>query len=375
MSESVGYFPNLQRGILLREQGRYKQAIEYLKNAIAANPEAAQPYYQIAFCECDLGEAKNALKTLERAIKLDPNVAEHFALQAWVQTNLSRYGAALKSCEKALSMNPFSIFAHNTKARIHLTKYNFKKAEEAAREVLKTHPRNCYALNILASSLRMQGRYGESQEVVKLLLSSYPNVTEAHASAGWTALEIGDYQMAYDHFLIALQKNPNSESAKRGLKQAINSRVPIYRFMRKMLVVLSRNKYARVILIAALMVYTFFLSPLVPDPVNEVVWVTWIIGAYFIIFTRGFANFFLLFHPIGRHALTRKEKIVAYLTVCVVSVILLATCFSYFISQESYPDEWIFEVVSLSVLLSFLLAVRYVPIKDWVIKKWMPRQP
>lgn len=380
MSESPGYSANLQRGILLREQGRYQQAKEYIKNAIAADPNAAPPYYQLAFCECDLGESKKALKTLERAISLAPHEEDYFALQGWVFENMGNHKKALEASENALALNPFCIFALNTQARVYFNKWNYKKAEQITRNILEISPLHSYALNILASSLHMQGRHKESLEVIQLLLQSYPNQEESHARAGWTALDLGDHLRAYDHFLCALQKNPNSENLKIGLKRAISSRIPIYRYTYrfKRMLFLGRRKVIIGTIVVSLIAINVILPTVMPEAQAEGIQTYFfgtIIGLYFMyaylfLFVMAFGNLFLMFHPIGRHALTSNEKIIAILTIICLVVLLGAGYLSHFIIKQHYDSEGIFEGFGLFVLANFVWALCYVPIREWFLNHW-----
>lgn len=64
------------RAYLLRAQGRYAEALAAYRPVIAANPNAANAYVQMAICKLELGQPEDAIPVLEEAIRRDPRNPE-----------------------------------------------------------------------------------------------------------------------------------------------------------------------------------------------------------------------------------------------------------------------------------------------------------
>jgi len=85
----------LNRGILCKEQGRAKQAIESYRNAIKADPHYSLAYYNLALLYTDLDSTDRAIDCYLKSIQFDPE-----ALKSWY--NLGRIYDDLKDTEKAI---------------------------------------------------------------------------------------------------------------------------------------------------------------------------------------------------------------------------------------------------------------------------------
>jgi Flp pilus assembly protein TadD len=322
-----GYRANLQRGILLRDHGRFKEASEFFGRAIEAEPDNPRGYFEQALCFCNFGNNREALRYLDRAQALSPNEAEYLALRALIISRrawLSR--KALTLVNKALEINPTLVGALITKAIIYHTACQWKQSEAAAREVLKIEPRNDFAANLLAFSLRMQGRTKESSQVLAEILHRVPTDAFGQANAGWTALQTGDYERAYDHFLNSLRIDPHESLALTGLRQALMQRAWPYRFIFQARALFRSQKYA----IRILIIFVTFSCPLIlpvlggsslmgPLFSNLNVLMTFLLLPTFLIFTQVLARLCILSHPLIIHSATPLERVSPFIGLAVLT--------------------------------------------------------
>jgi tetratricopeptide (TPR) repeat protein len=330
---------NLQRGRMLRQHGRPADAEKYLQAAIAAQPDQAEGYYELAFCYCNWPKhEKKALQTIDRAIALEPGRAAFFALRAWILGNLDKNQEALKTAAQALELNPFDLLAHNAKARAYIDLSEWAAAESAARQALALDTDNETSGNILAIALRQQGRLQESQAVTASMLAHAPDDAMSQNNAGWSALQAGEHRRANRHFLEALRLDPTFDNARRGLIHAFNSRVWIYRLYFQYLAWMSKHKtgarYA--ILIVIYVCYRLVIGTMrVELGHRSGDWIAVVVAFYFIFFGfgRSFGNFFLLLDPFARHALGRKEIVLS-------SLVMLAYAFllTVVIVDQAWPQ-------------------------------------
>jgi tetratricopeptide (TPR) repeat protein len=351
-----GYQANLQRGELLRQQGRHAEAEQYIQQAIAEQPNSPEGYYELAFCYCNWdGHSPKALGSIDRAISFAPNRAEFFALRAWILGNLDKDREAIQVAEQALALNPSSILALNAQTRARIGLSDWKLAEENARHTLTIAPRNATASNYLAVALRQQGKLGESEAVSADLLARVPDNAVAQSNAGWSALQAGDHQRANRHFMEALRLDPNCDYARKGLLHSFNSRVWIYRIYFQFIAWLGRHrKGMRYFFIAVVyVVYRVVVTGLRTEFGGEGVhWAFVVMALYLVIFGfgRSFANLFLLLDPFARYALTRKEMGWSCFAGSIFALIL-----GYEISEQAWPQA----AVLIAIPAFFLWGVLY----------------
>jgi tetratricopeptide (TPR) repeat protein len=366
MSGEAGFQANLQRGELLRHQGRYAEAESYLQRAIGEQPDNADGYYELAFCYCNWsGHSKKALAVIDRAISLEPNRSECHALRAWILGNLDKNTQAVEVAAQALELNPFSLLALNAQTRAYIELHDWKQAEANARQTLSLNARNELAANLLAVALRQQGRLAESDAVTAGLLAQVPENAMAQSNAGWSALQLGDHRRANQHFLEALRLDPDYDYARRGLLHSFNSRVWIYRFYFQFIAWLGRYRKAMryVFAIVIYIVYRFVVTELSAQFGEEGLrWALVLAAIYLVIlgFGRSFANLFLLLDRFARYALTRKEKGWSLVAGSIYGILL-----ALLISEGAWPQA----AVLIGIVIFFLWGVLVPRFQDIFLRK------
>ena len=320
MSEGLGYQPNLLRGQMLRQAGRYQDACKFLRDAIEADPEQPEAYVELALSEGGLpGREQESLRTIERGIALDPHSARMLGYKAYLLSLAKRHKEALAVGVRALALDPSCYMALLAQANAETKLSHWPRAETAARRLLENFPGDTSGLNLLAQAMRFQSRLQESREVVKQILANVPNDAFGQTNAGYEALRANDHRGANTHFLNALRVEPGLNLARLGLLQSMRERIWFYRFNMNIFRFFEERKEREALFKCAFIVLTYFTG-----------------GVFFLFVVFYFAlaltlkpmgNLFLLLEPTGRHALTRKEKGWAFfsgLLGCIIWVLLAA---------------------------------------------------
>lgn len=300
-AKSTAFHANLRRGRLLRQTGRYQEACEFLGAAIQLDPEQPEPYLELALAQSEMpGQKKEALRSIDRAVGLDPESDYYVGYKAYLLARFGRRKEALDFADQALAISPLSHLGLLAQTNVHTQMGDWPKAEESARRMLELDAEDTSALNLLAQSLRMQHRYREAGEVLSYLLSREPEDAFGLTNAGYEALSAGNYRRANELFLAALRVDPKCAHARRGLLQSLRSRVWIYRVNQQIIQLLSGGKHHghafRIVLIV-LVVGTggLFLGVI-------------LLYAFIALTMQPISDFFLLFDPKGRRALTIYER-------------------------------------------------------------------
>ena len=355
-----GYAANLQRGILLRGQRRYKEASEFLGQAIVAEPDKPMAYAELALCYNDWGgRGKKSLDAINRAIALSPTTAHYHGLKGWILVCQRDYRAALRTATEGVHINPVDIMALNAQANAYTKMGKWREAEASARRILALNPNDAPALNLLAQALRMLGRGRESREVVSRILALLPNNGFGHMNAGYAAMEVGDHLRANEHFLTSLRMNPHSNLARQGLLHSLRARVWIYRWHFRFATFLRRPAtFLRFLLLVVIIAGFGTLAALLEAYHRG--WagslgILWVMLIYMNLFSRLTGNIFLLFDPVGRFALTHREKIFA----CFFALFLVGALAALFQAKN-----WTFFGVIAFILTVFAFSIYYPQIKD-----------
>lgn len=354
MSEAIGYEANLQRGQILRESGRHRDACTYLREAIQADSQQPQPYLELALALSELpGGKAESLRAAERSVALAPNSAHFIGYRAYILSHFGAYKEALQVADSALRIDPNRHIALLARANAFTKTGQWLAAEQGARRMLELNAEDTGALNLLAQALRFQGRHKESREVVARILARVPEDAFGQTNAGFEALTAGDHERANRHFVNALRLNPYSDNARRGLLQSLRARMWLYRVNLKVINffdgIKRKSVIVRMVLIfciiasGGLVVFAYLIYILVAGTLQPV------------------SNFFLLFQPTGRRALTRRERAWAIVTGVIAFLLLVLFAASRFRVLDLYLGGY---------LALFALGV-YVP--QW-IAAWQNRR-
>lgn len=310
---------NHDRGALLFEQGRYDEAIKEFKDILAQNPEDEFALMYIGWSLLIQEKYTDALEYCEMAYKIQPEdefIAGNYA-QALFRKN--ERNKSLDVLNHAISQFPYSHFLYYLKAQVHFFKEEFKLAEEAIKIALEIEPESTDLLNLYHQILIKLKKQDKAAKVMDYVLKEAPDNAFSHANLGWNYIQKQNSAKAKESFLEALRLSPNNEYAKEGLKEAIRIENPFYRTMHKFFLWMDKMSAGRQfsIIIALYILFRFIARISATYPKFAIFFqpliLLYIIFALSSWVARPFSNFFLQFHAIGRHILSKDERIGANL--------------------------------------------------------------
>jgi tetratricopeptide (TPR) repeat protein len=144
---------NTQLGIHYREQGDYDKAAMYLRKAIKrltkdyTRPRDCEALYHLGLILKEQGKQKAAIDTLYRAAWDFNFMSPAYFQLAQISAQNNDYKEALTQLGESLSANARNLNAMNLKATVLRSSGNFKGAESMVEEVLSLDPLNTYAMN------------------------------------------------------------------------------------------------------------------------------------------------------------------------------------------------------------------------------------
>jgi len=307
MSDAFNLPPQILRGLQLRDLGRYADAENCFREALAQEPNDAFALHQLAACQLQLPKRqRDALATIDSAIGLEPNDAEHHVLRSYILSNMDRPKEGLIAAQTALGLDPHSSMAFTAQAQAHLQMEQWPAAEHSARQALALDADNSPAANQLAQALRLQNKLAENASHLAGMLARDPEDAFTHANAGWAALQRGQHRAAEEHFREALRLDPDFDYARHGLLESFRARSPIYRaYLRYCFFMQRLSSGSRWAVIIGLYLASRFARNI---PGGFALVALYMLFVLWVWVAKPVGNFFLLFDSFARYALRPSEK-------------------------------------------------------------------
>ena len=116
------------KGLILKEMGKNKDAIEYFNKALLINQKDFVAHYNKVLCLIDLKENKNALICINKLIKKFPEKTSLFLIKSICLEELGLLSESLRIINKAINIDNENSLFLNKKARVLLEMKNYKEA-------------------------------------------------------------------------------------------------------------------------------------------------------------------------------------------------------------------------------------------------------
>ena len=207
--------PNNGRALLLlgiarRNHGALAEALKILEPLAAANPESAQPHYELGVTYGQARQVRNAIAALRYALALQPNIGEGWLLLADHMLELGDPGSADMAYANHLAV------ATCTEALIEparaLCKEDYAEAEKLLRAHLEAHPADAPAMRMLAEVLSRLGRLAETEAILAQCLEVAPQFLPARHNYAVTLVSQSKTEAALEQIDKLVAVDPTNPS-------------------------------------------------------------------------------------------------------------------------------------------------------------------
>jgi Flp pilus assembly protein TadD len=220
---------HLDRGIMLRSQGRNEMAVDEFRQHLLEAPDDPDGHIQLSLALTELKKFSEARPHAEQAIALVPDSPlPHFAL-AHCAYREGKRREARAAIEEAIRLDAHDPDLFNLRGWIHFQESRWTEALADANAGLEDDPDHVGCLNLRAQALVMSKDRKSAAATLGKALQRHPDDASLHANTGWACLERGEPKLAMEHFREALRLEPNLEWARRGIVEAMKARHFIYR--------------------------------------------------------------------------------------------------------------------------------------------------
>ena len=303
-----------QRALVMLQQDRWDLAEKHLRALLAAEPGDSWAHACLGMSLSNSGKHREAMAEVDRAIESDPQSAFAFYVRAVALSRQDRNKPALQAIEQAIALEPDDADNHATHAALLHDDDKMEAALAAAERALALDADHATALNLRGMILTRLGRFDEAKSAIDSSLRLAPENDAAHTALGQLFLHRGDSNRAIEHFSEALRLDPRDESAKAGFVEAIKAQNRVYRVILWFFLWLGRQR-AGVrwgVIIAIILGRRAFqqLAKAYPDLAPLFIPLAVIFGLFFLLtwVADPLFNLLVRFHPLGRHALTSRQK-------------------------------------------------------------------
>lgn len=306
--------PQLQRALVLHQQGRHDLAEKELRQHLATVPTDGFALGLLAISCLEQERLDEAEQSAREAIGHAPDFAfAHYAM-ARVLSQRNREAEAVTAIQEAIRLEPTDADYRSTLAGIEFDRRNWQAALEAAETGLQFDPEHVGCNNLRAMALVKLGRKAEAGATIERTLARDPDDAFSHANQAWTLLEQGQRKKAMEHFRESLRLDPTNNWARAGLVEAIKAGNPIYAVMLKYFLWMQKlSDRAR----WGIVVGGYFGNRLLAmASASNPEWAPWILPlrtlyVAFALLTwlaHPIFNLMLFLHPYGRHALNTDQR-------------------------------------------------------------------
>jgi len=244
--EAVG-----QHGVILNQQGRYKEAAEVFEEAIKFDPTKPELHHDLANSYVEMGKLREALEHYRKAVELNPEYASAWfqagvilqqnnqldqALTCYMNTlnaepehlnarknmattliNMQRLDEAVRLLSDSIPLAPQDAQLHFLLGNVHQFSERLDEAIQEYRKAMELDASMAEAPQNLAICLAQRGQPAEAIRVLEELVRRHPDNLNARYNLGYMLAEAGRYQEAMRELEIVAQSNPNDA----GLRQLI----------------------------------------------------------------------------------------------------------------------------------------------------------
>ncbi len=207
-------------GLVVNETGDPGEAIKLLAKAVKANPANADFSNNLGQMYKAAGRLKEAAGAYRAAIKANPNFADAHGNLGNALVADGKAEDAIGHYQKALVLDPNNARAHYNLATTLSDRGDLSAAIESFRKVLVITPDYAEAYNNLDYCLTEQGATGEASDYLKKALELDPQSAEAHGNIGNLYALISDWETSLDYYTEATRLDPGRTESWTGLGNA-----------------------------------------------------------------------------------------------------------------------------------------------------------
>jgi cellulose synthase operon protein C len=207
---------HLGGGELFTSKYNYEEAAEFLRDALAINPNSARGH--VALARNRRIEGNEAMReALKKALEVNPSFVDARVLSATIELEGENFDKASEHLALALKVNPNSLDAHSLKAAMAYLQNRAADQQSEEKTVLAINPRYGELYEVLARFANNTRRYTQAATFLRRALELTPDSWSAHLDLGTALLRTGASAEGRKEIETSFQGDPFNLWAKNTL--------------------------------------------------------------------------------------------------------------------------------------------------------------
>jgi len=207
---ALEYYRRATRGVGLRKQAKFDEAITEFDAAVKLQPDFQHAHVEAAIALTQKGRLDEALARLNEALALDPNQSRAHGHAGIVLAQSGRLDEALARFRKALEIDPYYRTAHANLGRIYLEQGKLEQATVCFRAAMELDDHDPQGHFELGNVLFKRQMLAEAIEQFKKTLALDPQAIDAHLLLSKSLVMQGDFRSAVAQLWKATAVDPNN---------------------------------------------------------------------------------------------------------------------------------------------------------------------
>ncbi|HMF14594.1 MAG TPA: tetratricopeptide repeat protein, partial [Gemmataceae bacterium] len=200
-----------QAGMLLLERHNEPEAAKAFDNALAINPNAAEPHVGKGILKLRKMELKEAEQLAEHALRINPRLPEALRLRADVHLAGGDAAAAFRELELARKVNPRDEETLGLVAACYYLQRKQADLDALVKEVEQHDAKPGVFHHALGERLEARRRYLEAEKHYQKAIEQRPMLAEPRTSLGMLYMRLGKEKEAAEILDKAFQADPSNK--------------------------------------------------------------------------------------------------------------------------------------------------------------------
>jgi len=205
----------------LSEKGKFQEAVDGWKKALALNPSDEKAYTNLGMALFRTGRKTEAAAQYRKALELNPGYAEAHNNLGIALAGAGKYSDAIAHYRKALEINPAAAEVYNDLGLALAATGKPAEAVAQYRKALELNPSSAEVHNNLGIALAGGGKPEEAVAEYSRALELKPDYAEAHNNLGLALAGAGRLDEAIGHFQKVLAVDPNNAEVRDSMALAL----------------------------------------------------------------------------------------------------------------------------------------------------------
>ena len=204
-AEPSDLFALNQKGLILYESKKYKQAEELYRKSIEKFPDDPELHFNLGMTLQKTGRMDEAMESFARAAEIKPDYALAYDRMGQILFHKKDYKGAVREYDKALEINSGLAEIHNDMGNVFFEKNDFDKAQEYYTRAVELNAQIYEAFFNQCVILEKKGSIQKAIECYDNCMEKFESRPESMNNAGSLLISLERFEEAEKYFLKAIK--------------------------------------------------------------------------------------------------------------------------------------------------------------------------